>query len=290
MDDLSPTKSWRIRMKTKLILLFLLFSSVLYANEKKRIVALNGTLTEIIFALDAGDDIVGCDTSSIYPEKANLLPKVGYQRALSAEGILSLKPSLILGTSDAGPPNVIAQIKKSVPNLFLFEDTPTLDSVWKKIEWTGKNLGKSKEASKLVGKLQKDYQILQRKIDTTKKPKILFIYARGAGSVQVAGKENGADTMIKLAGGENAVNGFTGFKPITSEMLAGLKIDFILLPSRSLESLGGISGLKKIPGIELTGAGKEKNIIQMDDLVLLGFSTRVVQGIEELAKLIGTLP
>lgn len=277
------SKFWKLLMGT----LFLSLS--LNANSLPRVVSLNGTITEIIFALGAGETVVGCDTSSLYPERANKLPKIGYQRAVSAEGILSLNPSLILGTNEAGPPNTIQQLQTSKKKISVFQDKPELDHVWKKIAWVGEQIGKSKEAKSLIDKLKKDYQVLRTKILTTNKPSVLFIYSRGQGTILVSGKNTAASEMIELAGGKNAIMEFEGFKPLTPESLAGLQVDFILIPTKALESLGGKEGLKKVPGLLLTKAGKQGKIIDMDDLFLLGFSTRIVSAIEELGKLIGTI-
>jgi len=276
-------------IKKIIIFIILIISNLLYANPSSRIISLNGSITEILFSLGLGENIVGCDTTSIYPELTTKIPKVGYQRNLSAEGILSLNPNLVLATTDAGPKNVIQQLQSTKLKLLVFEDKPELEYVWKKIIFTGKATEKIKEAQNLVKKLQEDYKNINSKINFQIKPKVLFIYSRGQGNIFVSGKDTSASKMIELAGGVNAVQSFSGYKPLTPESLAGLEIDFVLVPTKALEVLGGKSALNKISGLELTKVLQKDKIVVMDDLLLLGFSTRIVKAIEELAKFIGTL-
>ena len=115
-------------------------------------------------------------------------------------------------------------------------------------------------------------------------PKVLFIYARGAGSLQVSGQNTSVDQLIQLAGGKNAIQGFSDFKPLTTEALVSANPDYILLFNSGLESLGGIQGLLKIPGIQYTTAGKRQQIIEMDGLLLTGFGPRVGVAIRSLNK------
>ncbi|MCX7997391.1 MAG: ABC transporter substrate-binding protein [Leptospiraceae bacterium] len=274
-------------MKT-IILLIMLFTNSIFSEENTRIVSLNGSVTEILFELGAGSLVVGCDTSSLYPEQATKLPKIGYQRAISPEGILSLNPTLVVGTSDAGPPTAIEQLKRSGAKVNIFHDFVGIDSVWKKIEFIGSSIGKNQEAERLLQKLKKENKTLLEKISYTKKPKVLFIYARGINTIQVSGNNTQASEMIRLAGGVNAINEFDGFKPLTPEALAISKIDYILMPEMSLSSMGGANELKKIPALSVI-SNLESKLITMDDLLLLGFSARINKAIHELAKKIGTL-
>lgn len=265
----------------------MLFTNSIFSEEKTRIVSLNGSVTEILFELGAGSFVVGCDTSSLYPEQATKLPKIGYQRAISPEGILSLNPTLVVGTSDAGPPTAIEQLKRSGAEVHIFQDFLGLESVWKKIEFIGNSIGKMQEAEKLLQRLKNENKSLLQKIDYNKKPKVLFIYARGANTIQVSGKNTQASEIIYLAGGINAINEFDGFKPLTPETLTISKIDYILMPEISLSSMGGAKELKKIPALSVI-SNLESKLITMDDLLLLGFSTRINKAIHELAKKIGT--
>jgi iron complex transport system substrate-binding protein len=113
-------------------------------------------------------------------------------------------------------------------------------------------------------------------------PRVLFVYARGAGTMMVAGTETPAEAMIALAGAANAAEGFAGFKPMTAEAVVAAQPDVILMPERGLESLGGADGLLEQPGVALTPAGKNRRIVTMDDLLLLGFGPRLGEAVQTL--------
>src|SRR5690606_33392795 len=89
------------------VFLGLLFLQPAFAAE--RIVTLGGDVTEIVFALGAGAAVVATDVSSVHPAAAAALPKLGYQRTLSAEGVLAQAPTLTLASDEAGPPPVLDQ-------------------------------------------------------------------------------------------------------------------------------------------------------------------------------------
>ncbi|NDJ33535.1 MAG: ABC transporter substrate-binding protein [Chloroflexi bacterium] len=115
---------------------------------------------------------------------------------------------------------------------------------------------------------------------------MMFIYARGAGAVSVAGTDTGAATMIEMAGGENAVTEFDGYQPITAEAVVAAAPDVILMMTRGLESLGGVEGLLEQPGIAATPAGENRRVVVVDDLYLLGFSTRTATATLDLTYLL----
>ena len=112
----------------------------------------------------------------------------------------------------------------------------------------------------------------------------MFIYARGSGTANVSGTKTPAAAMIELAGGENAISEYEGFKPLTSEGLINAAPDIILMPERGLQSIGGKGGLMKLAGIAETPAGKNGKIITMEDLMLLGFTPRVGKAVNELCQ------
>ncbi|TGK07859.1 hemin ABC transporter substrate-binding protein [Leptospira semungkisensis] len=266
-----------------LSLLLASFSGIFGEEKSLRIVTLNGTVTEIVFALGKGNLVVGNDTSSLYPPEATKLPKIGYQRALSTEGILSLKPNLVLGLEYAGPPEVIDQLKSAGLQVIIFPGLPSLEQTLQNILSIGKEIGAEEKAKKLTQEIRKQANRVTEKVSRLKsKPKVLFVYHRGTNLAQVSGTETPADEMIRLSGGVNAVTGFKGFKPISPEAVISSQPDVILIPSRGLEGLGGISGVLALPGLKETPAGKNARVISIDDLVLLGFGPRLGQGMEEL--------
>ncbi len=247
-------------------------------DDTSRIVTLGGTVTEIIFALGAGERVVGMDASSSFPEAANQLPKVAYHRRLSAEGVLSLRPTLVIATTEAGPPEAIQQLKSAGVTVLVLPHEPTVEGAINTIERIAAALDVQARGAALIQTLKEDLHQVKSSIpQTAAKAKILFLYARGQGTLMVAGQDTGADTMIGLAGGANAIQGYSGYKPLTSEAAVAAAPDVILLMDSGLESIGGTQGLWQLPGLELTPAGQQGRILSMDGLLLLGFGPRLGQ-------------
>ena len=252
-----------------------------------RIVTIGGGVTETAFALGAENQIVGVDTSSLYPEAATKLPQVGYQRQLAAEGVVSLKPTLVLATSDAGTPAALQQIEAAGIKIVSVPNDHTVAGATSRIRQIAAILNAGARGEELVKKLETDLQSAQTCVNSSgAKPKVLFIYARGAGAANVSGTNTAADEMIKLAGGVNAVTGFENYKPLTPEALVTAQPDVILLPALGLQSLGGADAVQQLPGVAQTPAGKNRRIMAVDDLLLLGFTPRLGEGVKDLcAKL-----
>lgn len=258
--------------------------SALY--DTSRVVALGGSVTEIIFALGVEDRLVAVDTSSIYPpEGVSALPKVGYLRQLAAEGVLSLYPSLIVTTPDAGPPEVLEQIGDAGVTIVVVPDEDSVEGAKAKIRGVAEIFGLAAQADDLIRQIDLDVAearlyLASRQVRSA--PKVMFIYARGGGTLSVAGTATSADAMIRLAGGVNSVTGYEGYKPLTAEAAVAAAPEVLLLLSRGLESVGGIDGLWQLPGLALTPAGQNRRVVALDDLYLLGFGPRVGQAVLDL--------
>lgn len=250
-----------------------------------RLITIGGSVTETAFALGAGKNIVGTDTSSIFPEQAVKLPQVGYQRQLSAEGVLSLRPTLILATEEAGTPAAIRQIENAGVKVIKVPNDNSAEGARAQIRLIAETLDRTGAGEELVGALENDLKEANRCRETIgRRPKVLFIHARGGAMVNVAGTKTAGDEMIKLAGGENVITQFEGYKPLTAETIVSVQPDLILMPEKSLESIGGDEGLLKISGIGETPAGKNRRIITLDDLMLLGFGPRLGQAVKSLCE------
>ncbi|OYT70493.1 MAG: hemin ABC transporter substrate-binding protein [Chloracidobacterium sp. CP2_5A] len=255
-------------------------------TDVSRVVAAGGSVTEIVYALGAEAALVGCDASSLYPEAAAKLPQVGYVRALSAEGVLSLRPSLVLTLPEAGPPDALAQLRASGTPVLIVPSETSLEGVKRKIRAIAQALDRQAQGEELVRRLDVDLAAARNYLDgCPEKPKVMFIYARGQGVAQVAGRDTAAAEMIRLAGGVSAFD-FEGYKPLTAEAAVAAAPDVILLSSRGLESSGGVAGVLAMPGVKQTPAGRNQRIVAMDDLLLLGFGPRAGQGVLELARLL----
>lgn len=244
-----------------------------------RIVSLNGTLTEVLCALGYEKSIVGVDVTSTYPVAMQALPKVGHNRNIQAEGVLSLKPTLVVGKKGELKPELEQQLSAANIDLQLFPLDYSPEGAQTLIEKMASQLKKSPKGKQLVEKMNADLLKIEK---LTASPKVLFIYARGAGTLMVAGEGTPVQKMIKLAGGQNAVTGFVNFKPLTAEALIKANPDVILLFDSGLKSLEGGEGLLKVPGIKETDAGRNKAFITMDGQLLTGFSPRLGQAAQIL--------
>lgn len=255
------------------------------ASAAERIVTLGGDVTEIAFALGAGAEVVGADTSSVYPDAANALPKVGYQRQVPAEGVLALSPTLIIASDEAGPPPALAQLRDAGVRLEVVTAPDTPDGAVAKVERIAEILGRQEAGAQAVIALRADLAraaARAKELDGT--PRVLFVYARGANTIMIGGNGTGADEMIRLAGGRNAVEGVDGFKPLTAEAAVAAAPDVLLVMSRGVDSLGGAEALWAQPGLAQTPAAQGRRLVVMDDLYLLGFGPRLGVAVLELQR------
>lgn len=251
--------------------------------DTSRIVTLGGSVTEIVYALDAGDSVVGVDASSVYPEAATEKPSVGYFRQLPAEGVLSLDPSLVLALEGTGPPAILDQLRSAGVRVEVIPDAPTVESAKQKVRQIAELIGRTVQGDTLIQRMERDLaEARALRQEATSAPRVLFIYARGSGSMNVAGRGSSAEAMIELAGAQNAITGFEGYKPMTAEAVVSAAPDVLLLLTRGLDSVGGVDGLLDQPGIDLTPAGENRRVVAMDDLLLLGFGPRLGTAVKEL--------
>lgn len=254
-------------------------------EDLSRIITLGGPVTEIVFALGAGENVVAVDSSSSYPTSVSDLPQVGYQRRLSAEGVLALNPSVILATTEAGPAEAIQQLKDSGVAVLLLESEDSEAGVARKVRALAQALGRDAEGETLIAQIRSDLDEARAYVQASDiRPKVMFIYARGAGAVSVAGLNTGADVMIDLAGGVNAVAEFEDYRPLTAEAAIAAEPDVILMFTGGLQSLGGNEGLLALPGIAQTPAAESGRIVAMDGLFLLNFGPRMGKAALDLAQ------
>lgn len=250
----------------------------------EHIVSVGGSTTEIVYALGAGERLVGADTTSIYPAAADALPDVGYVRQLSAEGLLSLSPDLILAGGEAGPDTALAQTEAAGVRIVKLKEGFTPAEVQAHIETVGAALGREAEAKALNATFHQDIeQVLADVAKIEGKPRVLFLLQAGRGGMLVAGGRTAANAMIELAGGENAATGFTGYKPFSPEAATAAAPDVLLVTDQTIEMLGSIEKLLADPELAATPAGKAKRIVSMDALYLAGFGPRLAHAVRDLA-------
>ncbi|MCY1016536.1 heme/hemin ABC transporter substrate-binding protein [Pyxidicoccus sp. MSG2] len=221
-------------------------------GAEPRLVTVGPAVTETVFALGAGEQVVGVDDTSLALEAAARTPKVGYQRALSAEAVLATGASRLLASEEAGPPGVLEQLKKSGVEVVVLPNAPTVEAARQRIRTLAERLGRSARGAALIAELEKDLERASQRVAARKdgKPlRVLALYSRGGGVLMVAGAETASDVLIRLAGGVNAVSRFVGHKPLTAEAVVEAAPDILLLPASSATALGGAEGLGRVPGL-----------------------------------------
>lgn len=246
-----------------------------------RIVTVGGAVTETVFALGLGDRVVATDTSSTFPPEAVALPKLGYQRTLAAETVLSFRPELVLLSPEAGPAAAIEQLRAAGVRVELVGEAHDGKSAAARIRALGELLGKRAEAAQLAAPVEAVAAPAPAATASTP-PRVLFLYARGGGVAMVAGEPSPISEMIKLGGGVNAITAFSGYKPLAGEAVIAAAPELILMPERGLASIGGAAKLWEMPGLAQTPAGAAKRVVAIEDLLLLGFGPRLPAAVAQL--------
>ena len=209
------------------------------AAKLPRLVTVSGAITEVVYLLGAEAQLVGTDTTSLYPAAAQATPKVGYMRQLSAEGLLSLKPDAIIATNESGPTVVLDQIRSAGVKVEIIEADHSWGEVQRKVQAVGRAAAREAQARELQAKLDAEWSQVQQRVAGAKgrKPRVLFVLSHSA-SPQVSGEKTAAHSMIGYAGGVNALGGFSGYRPMTAEAMASAAPDIILTSTRTRAHAG----------------------------------------------------
>lgn len=248
-----------------------------------RIVTLGAAVTETVVALGRGDRIVGFDRSSAAFAPA-AAASLDFFRNTSAEGVLALRPALVLAIDGSGPPASLEQI--GAAGVRVQELAPATDpaSAAERIRAIAALVDAVSEGAALAQRVEQDANRMAAiAASAPLAPRVLAIYARGTGTLFVSGGGTPMDAMLRLAHAQNAVTAFTQFRPLTPEAVIAAAPDYILLPERGLASIGGVEGVLALPGIAETPAGRRRAIVTVDDHLLLGFGPRLAEGIRRLA-------
>ena len=260
---------------------------------EQRIVCVGGALTETLYALGAQASLVGVDTTSLYPEAARLLPSVGYARALSAEGVLSLRPTLLLASAEAGPPPVLRQLQAARVPLEVLDADHRISGVLQRTQRLAALCGRADAGLALGADMQRAWATAQAQVQQHSARRavagqaplrVLFVLSHSMAQVRVSGHGTAADAMLGYAGAVNALAGVEGYKPLTPEAAIAAAPDVILVTEQGLQAAGGIDGLLKAPGLAQTLAGRARRVVALDALFLLGFGPRLPQAVAALAQ------
>jgi len=281
-----------------LLVTVLLFSCDRFRNKETdgkkdlRIVSLSKHLTEMVFALGKGHDLVAVDLSSTYPDSAKLLKTVGYHRALSPESIIAMNPELVIHSNDIGPENVLPQITSAGLNIKAFGGGNTIDSAKLLLKDLGNFFGEDAKADSIIKKMDKDLAIVAdslKALNLVDTPKVMIIHFGRANNVYfvMSGRNGVGDKMIQMAGGKTAIYDAKGARQISAEAVATANPDIIIATDFGFDQMGNMDKfIDGVPGVALTNAGKNKRIVRFEEHDLVYFGPRSGENILKLMKLL----
>ncbi|CDX12430.1 Periplasmic binding protein [Mesorhizobium sp. ORS 3324] len=252
-------------------------------SDTSRIASIGGSITEIVYALGEEGRLVARDSTSSFPQAALKLPDVGYMRALSPEGVLSVNPTGILALHGSGPKESVDVLKKSSVPFIEVPEHYSHEGILEKIRIVGKALGVDAKAEKLAAEMDAKLTSAEKQTALIKERKrILFVLSTQGGKILAAGSDTAGDGIIKLAGAVNAVEGFSGYKQMSDEAIITARPDVILTMKNAGPPISQ-DELFAYPSIASTPAGAARKAISMDGGYLLGFGPRTAEAIRDLA-------
>ncbi|MEI9409406.1 hemin ABC transporter substrate-binding protein [Mesorhizobium salmacidum] len=251
--------------------------------DPSKIAAIGGSITEIVYALGEEKRLVARDSSSLYPKAALELPDVGYMRQLSPEGVLSVNPTAILALHGSGPKEAVDVLKKTSIPFIEVPEQYNREGILQKVRIVGKALGVEAKAEVLAKALDAKLTAAKKQTESIKERKrVLFVLSMQGGKIMAAGSDTAANGMVKLAGGVNAVEGFSGYKQMSDEAIVTARPDVILMMSNAGPPVSDDEVFGN-PSIASTPAGTARKLIRIDGAYLLGFGPRTADAIHDLA-------
>ena len=257
-----------------------------------RVVCVSKQINEFMYAIGAEQHLVAVDLTSIYPPQIRKLPTVGYHRALSAEGIISMRPTLFLTDGNVGPDAVLEQLRKVGIPIDVMRPGNTLDSAQQLLVQLGDKFGRREAADSVLAQWKAGMQEVWK--DTAQfagkpRPRVLIIHFGQIINNYLAVKAGGpADDMIRWAGGENAVDSVGGMMRLTPELIAKIAPDIIVATDLGFDRYGSADAFATMPGVSLTPAGKAKRIYRITETELLYFGPRTPDTVRKLRAMFHT--
>ncbi|WP_406366684.1 hemin ABC transporter substrate-binding protein [Streptomyces sp. NBC_00645] len=257
-------------------------------EKADRIVSLSGGLSEIVFTLGLGDRVVARDITATF-DQAKKLPVVTRNHDVSAESVLSLEPDLVLAETTTGPDEAMEQIRDAGVPVLVVDPARSLDDVGPRIRTVADALGVPAAGKRLAQRSRDRIAAVRKAVPAhADHPRVAFLYLRGSASVYlIGGRGSGATSLLEAAGAVDAgaESGLgKDFTAITTESLAQAAPDAILVMSKGLESVGGVDGLVRIPGVAQTPAGMKRRVVSVEDGVLLNYGPRTDQVLSSLVR------
>lgn len=252
--------------------------------DTSRLVSVGGSLTEIVYALGEEERLVARDSTSMFPPEALGLPDIGYMRALSPEGVLSIDPSVIVMLEGSGPPEALEVLEKASVPLVVVPERFDEAGILEKIAVVGKVLGVEDKAGELAARVADDIDAARAATaEIEQRKKVLFVLSLQGGRVLASGTGTAADGIIALAGGVNAVTAYPGYKQLSDEAIIEAAPDVILAMDRGGDHETQASDLLDHPALAATPAARKRSVVRMDGAFLLGFGPRTADAARKLA-------
>lgn len=273
------------RLGVAAILAAVAFALPARAADTSRIVSIGGAVTETLYALGHDRQIVGVDTTSLYPAQAmKEKPNVGYMRQLSAEGVLGLNPSVMIAIAGAGPKETMNVLEAAKVPLVVIPDSYTEQGIVEKINLIGRVVGATDRAACLAAQVHDDIAALDEIRAGIKTPRrVLFMLSFINGRVMAAGRGTAADGIIRMAGAVNVFSEHEAYKQITDEAVIAARPDVIVTISRGGPAELSAETVFAQPALAATPAAASKAFVSMDGLYLLGFGPRTARAARDLA-------
>ncbi|GAA0471301.1 MULTISPECIES: heme/hemin ABC transporter substrate-binding protein [Tatumella] len=247
----------------------------------RHIVSIGGDVTEIVYALGAGQQLAGRDSTSIRPLQARKLPDVGYMRQLNTEGILALKPSLVLVSEQAKPSQVLEQLSQAGVKVVPVSGENSLPAILQKITTIAAALNENVAAQPLLQQVRQQTEAIPSHPLAIR---ALYIMANSGMTTLVAGNQTAADVAIRSAGLINVMGSVPHYQPMSAEGIIAAAPDLVLMDAGGVAALGGPSNVWQLPGLAMTPAGQHQRLLYVDQMALLGFGPDTPQAIRRLRQ------
>lgn len=249
-----------------------------------RLVVAGGGLAEIVVALGAREALVGVDSTSLFPAALTRLPQIGYLRQLSAEGVLSLRPDLLLLAQEAGPPGAVAQLRAAGLRVVQAGRVQSPEELAEAIHLVAGALERRAAGRALAAAVAADFATLEAGLPrAAPSPRALFLLAAGGGAPMASGRGTAAAAMLRLAGARSAVESYEGYRPLGAEAALAAAPDWLVAPAHSVQALGGRERFLAQPALALLPAARQGRLAAFDMLYLLGFGPRTPHAARDLA-------
>jgi iron complex transport system substrate-binding protein len=264
---------------------------VVEVTDTSRIIVLNEAIAEIVVSLGMKDSIIGRDATTTLAALVDIT-EVSNGHDISAESVLALRPSVVIGDTRTGPSETLEQLRGAGVAVLIAPEVWTLSELPTRVEMIANALGIPRAGTDLINMTEQSIDAALKGVGAyATTPRVAFLYVRGTASVYLlGGSGSGADELVAATGAIDvgALNGLAAFTPLTAEAIVQADPDVLLVMTKGLDSVGGIDGLLELPGVSSTRAAASSAVIAVDDDLLLSFGPRTGALITRLAELLNT--